>query len=134
MATQPRERASGVLTPLELEIMQVLWDGGASTVAEVQGRLKGELAYTTVQTMLNVLLRKKKVRRTAAGRAFSYEAAISRERAVSTTVSDLVARMFGGSSEALLMALVDTRQITPEQLERAAKLLQESEPDGEGGE
>ncbi|HWE46124.1 MAG TPA: BlaI/MecI/CopY family transcriptional regulator [Caulobacteraceae bacterium] len=138
MATQPRERASGVLTPLELEIMQVLWDGGASTVADVQGRLKGELAYTTVQTMLTVLLRKKKVRRTAVGRAFAYEPAITREGAVKSTVTDLVARMFGGSSEALLMALVDTRQITPEQLERAARLLQDSEKardkDGEGGE
>ena len=132
MATQPRERASGVLTPLELEIMQVLWDGGAFTVADVQVRLKGELAYTTVQTMLNVLLRKKKVRRKAVGRAFAYEPAISREGAISSTVSDLVARMFGGSSEALLMALVDTKQITPDQLARAAKLLEDSEKDGEG--
>ncbi len=134
MAAAPRERALGVLTPLELEIMQVLWDAGASTVAEVQGRLEGELAYTTVQTMLNVLLRKKKVRRTQVGRAFVYEPAVSREGAISSTVNDLVTRMFGGSSEALLMALVDTRQVTPEQLERASKLLSEADKkDGEGG-
>jgi BlaI family penicillinase repressor len=120
------------LTPLELEIMQVLWDVGASPVSEVQDRLEGELAYTTVQTMLNVLLRKKKVRRVRVGRAFVYEAALSRKGAVRSTVGDLVARMFGGSSEALLMALVDTRQVTPEQLARVSKLLNDAEQAGEG--
>jgi predicted transcriptional regulator len=116
-------RAAGVLTPLELEIMQVLWAAeNPCTVAAVQEELGGRLAYTTVQTMLNVLLRKKKVRRSALGRAFAYQAAVSRDRAVGAAVKDLVSRMFGGSGEALLMALVDTRQITPEALERAAKL------------
>jgi len=103
--------------------MQVLWDGGPGTVAAVQERLGSDLAYTTVQTMLNVLLRKKKVRRTQAGRAFSYQAAISREGAMGTAVKDMVSRMFGGSGEALLMALIDTQQITPEEIARAAKLL-----------
>ena len=128
MATSPRGKASGVLTPLELEIMQVLWDVGPSTVADVQARLGSDLAYTTVQTMLNVLLRKKKVRRTPVGRAFAYQPAISREGASQTAIDDLVSRMFGGSGEALLMALIDTRRITPEQIARASKLLN---PDGE---
>ena len=59
MSTQ--RKTEQALTPLELEIMQVLWAAGASTVSEVQPRLKAQLAYTTVQTMLNVLLRKNKV-------------------------------------------------------------------------
>ena len=63
-------RSGKLLTPMELEIMKVLWDGGAATVAEAQGRLGSELAHTTVQTMLNVLLRKRKVTRTLeAGRS-----------------------------------------------------------------
>ena len=101
-----------ILTPLELEIMQVLWDVGPCTVAEVQPRLKADLAYTTVQTMLNVLLRKSKVKRVQEGRAYRYRPAVSRERASGSALSDLVKRMFGGSSEALLMAMVDTRQIS----------------------
>jgi len=112
-----------VLTPLELQIMQVLWDAGPSPVAAVQEKLGSDLAYTTVQTMLNVLLRKKKVRRTQVGRAFAYEAAVSREGAVGAALKDLVSRMFGGSGEALLMALIDTRQVTPEQIARASKLV-----------
>ena len=55
MTRAPR-RSEEVLTPLELEIMQVLWDGGPATVGEVQARLGSGLAYATVQTMLSVLL------------------------------------------------------------------------------
>lgn len=116
--------ARDTLTPLELEIMQVLWDGEAATVAEVQARLGGRLAYTTVQTMLGVLLKKKKVRRNLAGRAYVYRPAISREGAAAGALSDLVSRMFGGSAEALLMSLVDARQIGPAELARASMLLE----------
>ena len=115
------------LTPLELEIMQVLWEVGPCTVAEVQPKLKGELAYTTVQTMLNVLLRKHKVKRVQEGRAYRYRPAVSRERASGNALSDLVKRMFGGSSEALLMAMVDTRQISAEELARVAQKLAAAE-------
>jgi predicted transcriptional regulator len=115
------------LTPLELEIMQVLWDVGPCTVAEVQPKLKADLAYTTVQTMLNVLLRKNKVKRVQEGRAYRYRPAVSRERASGSALSDLVKRMFGGSSEALLMAMVDTRQISAEELARVAQKLAAAE-------
>src|ERR1700742_390037 len=101
-----QRKGGSALTPLELEIMQVLWESGASTVGEVQPKLKAELAYTTVQTMLNVLLRKKKVARVQEGRAFRYRAVVSRERAMGSALNDLVKRMFGGSGEALLMAMV----------------------------
>ena len=123
MALASRTKAAGVLTPLELQIMQVLWDAGPGPVSVVQERLGGDLAYTTVQTMLNVLLRKKKVRRTQVGRAFTYEAAVTRDRASGAALKDLVSRMFGGSGEALLMALIDTNQITPEQVARASRLV-----------
>ncbi len=111
------------LTPLELEIMQVLWEQGASTAAEVQPKLKGDLAYTTVQTMLTVLLKKDKVTREPEGRAHRYRAAVSKDRATGGALKDMVKRMFGGSPEALLMALVDTRQISAEQLTRIAEKL-----------
>lgn len=114
------------LTPLELEIMQSLWEAGPSTVGEVQPRLRGELAYTTVQTMLNVLWRKKKVRRVLEGRAFRYAPVVSRERATGGALRDLVSRMFGGSSEALLMAMVDTRQISAEELAKLAEKLKKT--------
>ena len=123
-------RTNEGLTPLELEIMQVLWstDGEAGcTVSDVQPKLRAELAYTTVQTMLNVLLRKGKVVREQDGRAFRYRAAVSRQRASGGALQDLLRRMFGGSPEAMLMAMVDSQQITAEELERVAKRLAEAE-------
>lgn len=127
-------KESKTLTRLELEIMQVLWERGACTVTDVQHALKAELAYTTVQTMLNVLWRKSKVKRAEEGRAFRYEAVVSRERARGSAVHDLVSRMFGGSSEALLMAMVDTRQISPEDLARVAEKVKRQGDGGKQGE
>jgi BlaI family transcriptional regulator, penicillinase repressor len=115
------------LTPLELEIMQLLWSQGPSTAAEVVPLMSGEPAYNTVQTMLQVLLRKGKVKRVAEGRAYRYKAAVSRERAAGSAISDLVKRMFGGSAEAMLLAMVDSGQVGAEDLARARKALQAAE-------
>jgi BlaI family penicillinase repressor len=124
VAGRARSRSNNILTPLELQIMNVLWEVGPCTVADVQSRLTSDLAYNTVQTMLGVLVRKHRVRRTRTeGRAFLYHATVSRERAIGTALTDIVTRMFGGSSEALLLALINTRQITREDIERAAELL-----------
>ena len=76
------------LTPLELQIMRVLWDCGPSNVQSVQEKLAGSsrLAYTTVQTMLNVLHRKGKVRRRLRGRAYEYAPVLTREKAASNAI------------------------------------------------
>ena len=121
-----RRTENQTLTPLELQIMQVLWEAGASTVAEVQSHLQADLAYTTVQTMLNVLWRKHKVKRVPEGRAYRYEPVVTRERATGGALHDLVSRMFGGSSEALLMAMVDTQQISADDLARLAEKLKKN--------
>jgi BlaI family transcriptional regulator, penicillinase repressor len=127
VAKSSTKQAGGTLTRLELEIMQVLWDCGPSTIAEVQAKLGSKRAYTTVQTMLTILLKKGKVERTEEGRRHRYAPLVSRERAVRTAVHDLVTRLFGGSAEALLMAMVDTRQITADEIARAAELLTKRE-------
>ncbi len=115
------------LTPLELQIMQILWQDGPATVNEVRPKLKAALAYTTVQTMLNVLLRKGKVKRVQEGRAFRYRAVVDQKRATGSAVQDLVRRMFGGSPEALLMAMVESRQIGPKELERLNRMIAAAE-------
>jgi len=117
------------LTRLELRIMKVLWDSGPSNVQAVQGKLVGstKLAYTTVQTMLNVLHRKGRVKRTLRGRAFEYEALITRDRAVSQAIRDTIDRLFGGSVEGLLMSLVKSKQLDPKKLEKLSALLKEQQ-------
>jgi len=122
-----RKKDSQVLTPLELQIMQVLWQSGAANVQAVQEKLGGNLAYTTVQTMLNVLQRKGKVERTLQGRAYEYRAVVSKEKALSHAVGDLVDRMFGGSAEDLVMSLMKSRQIKPERLAELSRKLKKME-------
>jgi len=118
-----RKKGSDSLTPLELQIMQVLWSEGPSNVLHVKKSLlpNTELAYNTVQTMLNILHRKGRVRRTLEGRAYVYCTVASRETVLGQAVRDLVERMFGGSSEELVMSLVKSRQVD---LERIADLGQ----------
>ena len=124
-----RRKGSNTLTPLELKIMQVLWSEGPSNVVDVQQRLKpqDDLAYNTVQTMLNVLHRKGRVRRTLAGRAFVYRAAASREKVLGQALRDFVQRAFGGSPEALVMSLVKTRQVDLERIAALSRKLEEDE-------
>ena len=116
------------LTPVELEIMKVLWDGGPASVQEVQQRLKDirPMAYTSVQTMLNILVRKRKAKRVMADRAYRYRAAVTREKALGTSLRDIIDRMFGGSAEALVLNLVETRQLEPETLRRLNELVAET--------
>ena len=125
-------RKTQTLTPLELEIMKVLWEIGSGNVQSVVDALPGErLAYTTVQTMLNLLQTKGKVKRALKDRAFIYKPTQSRTQAVGQTMKDLIDRMFGGSPEALVMGLLETRQLTPELLERVQKKLAEAKKDAE---
>src|SRR5437899_13047200 len=120
MARRKTER----LTPLELEIMHVLWDTGPANVQTVQQHLKRELAYTTVQTMLNILHRKGKVKRTLKDRAYIYKPVVSRSQVLGQHVSDVVERLFGGSAESLVMSLIETKHLTPKKLARLNRLLE----------
>jgi BlaI family transcriptional regulator, penicillinase repressor len=119
-------RKSKRLTPLELEIMDVLWETAPANVQMVQQRLKRDLAYTTVQTMLNILQRKGKVKRTLKDRAYFYRPVVSRNHVTRQHITDLVDRLFGGSAESLVMSLVETKHLTPKKLARLQKLLEES--------
>jgi BlaI family transcriptional regulator, penicillinase repressor len=130
-----RKRVVRPLTPLELEIMKVLWDLGSANVQAVQAKLPGEpkLAYTTVQTMLNVLHRKGKVKRALKGRAYEYTPLVSRQKAIRATLHDLIDRLFGGSAEGLVMSLVESRHLTPEKLARLNRLIEQSQREGKEG-
>ena len=123
------KKNSDRLTPLELEIMNILWDIGAAPVSAVQERLAAtrELAYTTVQTMLNILCRKGKLKRVLVERAYHYRPAVTRRKAVGQAVRELVQRAFDGSAEALVMTLVESKQLSPEALQRLQKIVEEQD-------
>jgi predicted transcriptional regulator len=113
-----RRKGTSSLTPLEIQIMQVLWRDGPSSVQHVQENLPADsdFAYNTVQTMLNVLQRKNRAKRTLKGRAYVYRAVVTKDTALRQAVRELVERMFGGSSEELVMSLIKSRQVDPERI------------------
>src|ERR1700751_3859177 len=125
-----------VLTPLERRIMRVLWDGGAGNVQKVLQGLTGEpqLAYTTVQTTLNVLHRKGKVKRKLVGRAFEYSAIVSQEAADSHAVKDVLQRVFRGSVDDLLLCLVRSKHLNVQKLAAIQAKLEAAGDDEEESE
>ena len=128
-----RPHAAQQLTPLELEIMNVLWETGPANVQTVQARMQGrELAYTTVQTMLNILHRKGKVKRQLKDRAYLYRPVLSRQKAVSHAVGEMLDRFFGGSADRLVLNLVEARRLTPEKLAQIQKLVEGAKEEAHG--
>ena len=112
-------------TDRELDVMDVLWERGAATVAEVQAALEDELAYTTVLTMLRTLEEKGRVAHEEVGRAYRYYPLVERSEAGASAVKRLLRKLFRGSPEQLLTHLVAQRGLTKEQLERMRGLLDE---------
>jgi BlaI family transcriptional regulator, penicillinase repressor len=112
-------------TDRELDVMDVLWERGPSTVAEVQTALVDELAYTTVLTMLRTLEEKGHVAHEEEGRAYRYYPLVARSEAGASAVKRLLRKLFRGSPEMMLTHLVSERGLTKEQLELMRRLLDE---------
>ena len=109
----------------ELDIMQVLWQSGSATVADVHQSLQNkrdDIAYTTVQTMLNRLEAKGLVRRDDSDRAHRYLPVLKEPAVVNRAIQKLAERFFSGSVEALATRLVE-KDLSLEQLQHIQKLI-----------
>jgi predicted transcriptional regulator len=117
------------LTEAELRLMDVIWDKGRATVAEVAEGLPKELdlAYNTVLTTLRILEDKGYLKHSKSkeGRAFIYRAVVSREQASRSAVRHLLRRFFGNSAEALVLNLLEDEKLGEEELTRVRELLKE---------
>ena len=116
------------LTTRELEVMQVFWDEGERTVAEVQKRLAKSgrrLAYTTVATLVKILLEKKYICQTNESRPFTYEPIRSFEEVSGNMVGDLIRRVFGGSREQLLIRMLEQKKLTKKERQTLQEILKE---------
>ena len=110
-------------TDRELDIMQVLWDRGPSTVAEVREGLADALAYNTVLTMLRILEEKGHVTRDTTSRAHTYVPAVARDEAGEGALRRVASPLFRGSPEALLVKLVDQEEVDASDLRRMREIL-----------
>jgi BlaI family transcriptional regulator, penicillinase repressor len=120
--------ASTRLTKLELQIMEAFWTRGACSVREVQEAFpeSSRPAYTTVQTTIYRLERKKALRCVKRiSNANIFEAAISRSDAQRRLIDELLA-LLGGRGKLVMAHLVETGEITLDDVKEAEKALRKS--------
>ncbi|WP_211485216.1 BlaI/MecI/CopY family transcriptional regulator [Corallococcus exiguus] len=121
----PSVEESKPLTPVELELMQLVWKLGEVSVADVLAALPPErkLAYTSVSTVLRILEQKGVVQSRKEGRGHLYSARLSREAYEAQSVRYLVATVFDGTPSSLVARLVEAVPLSPEEVEQIRKLL-----------
>jgi BlaI family transcriptional regulator, penicillinase repressor len=117
------------LTRLEMQVMDALWTNGPASVREIQESfpLKNRPAYTTVQTLVYRLEAKQAIRRVKKiGNAHIFEAAITRAGAEHRLIDELL-RLFGGKPQPVMARLIETGQLTLDDVKEAEQLLRELE-------
>jgi len=114
-------------TPRELEILKVLWEKGPSSVKTVHKHLvqtqDDDLAYNTVQTLLRIMETKKSlVEHHLEGRTFIYTPRFSRDESTARFLD----RVFDGAAAQMVMSLLRSERISPDELERMHKMIAEA--------
>ena len=116
------------LTKLELQIMEALWSAGAISIREIQEAFpeRNRPAYTTIQTTVYRMEKKKLVRRVRKiGNAHIFEAAVTRQAAQRRLVDDLLS-LFGGRIQPVMAHLVESGQLTMADVREAEKALRKA--------
>lgn len=129
-----RKRTAAATTPrptdAELEILNVLWQRGASTVRDVHQAItqtRPAMGYTTVLKLMQIMAEKNLVRRDESQRAHVYEAQLAREETQQQLIGHLLERAFEGSATKLVMQALSAKQTSAEELTTIREMLDEFE-------
>jgi BlaI family transcriptional regulator, penicillinase repressor len=117
------------LTPQELEIMKLIWEREVATVRDIYEALleRRKIAYTTVMTMMNTLETKRYLKKRREDRAFLYRPTRPKSQVISGMIREFIDRVFNGSAEPLLVQLVKDERLSPEEVEKIARLARTPE-------
>lgn len=118
------------LSPAEWEIMDAIWNlGGAPSVREVLDHLfpAGEKAYTTVQTLMTILVKKGFLETRKIGLVNFFTPKVTRAEIVTVETRDMVSRLFRGSVPSLASHLLETDSFSLQELAEIKKLLEKKE-------
>jgi predicted transcriptional regulator len=122
-----RKQEKTLLTEVELEFMNVVWETGGGTVRDILAQLNKvqERAYTSVATVLKIMEQKGFLTSERAERALVYRPAIPKADYQKTTLKNLSSKLFNDTPAALVARLVDDEDVTNEMLEEMRALLDE---------
>jgi BlaI family penicillinase repressor len=114
-------------TELELEILKILWRTSGATAREVQDALRParQLATTSVVTVLNIMTRKRYLRRRKAGACFRFEPSVTERATARRMLGDLVKRAFRGSRASALLGLLEDGDLDRQELDLLRKLVEQ---------
>ena len=115
------------LTRLEIQLMETVWARGEASIREMQEALPEATrpGYTSIQTMVYRLEAKKVLRRVRkVGNFHMFAATVTRESVQHRLVDDLLA-VFGGQSRPVVARLIETGNLTLDDLEYAEQTLKE---------
>jgi predicted transcriptional regulator len=120
---------SDTLTGQELEIMKAIWPRGQATVRDVYDELRARrhIAYTTVQTMMNVLENKGHLKKQAGERAHVYVPVRAQQVVVRSMVREFVNRVLDGSARPLLVHLLKEKGLSERERRELQRLLDEED-------
>lgn len=116
-------------TDAELEILEVLWSNGPSTVRQVHGAIRGRrrAGYTTILKLMQIMADKGLVDRDTKQRSHVYRAKRKAEQTQRQLVKDLVGRAFGGSANRLVLQALQVQKISMEEINAIRELLDDLE-------
>jgi BlaI family penicillinase repressor len=124
-----------VLGAAEFEVLKALWQVGPATVREVLNELHARgrhVAYTTVQTLLTRLEQKRYVTSDKRDLAHVFRARVSRDRVTRSRLKNLVSQLYDGAAGPLVLQLVRTERLTPEEIEELQKLIERLDVEPQG--
>ena len=113
-------------TELELEILKILWSHGPCSGRRLRDELAAErdLTYQSVMTILDIMEDKGYVRRKKVAGSFEYRAKITQQATSKNMMQDLVARLFGGSSRAAMLNLLETSDLNDSEIALLRQIVQ----------
>lgn len=126
-----KENDPGQLTQAQREIMEIVWERGEVTVSEVRDALaeQRDVARNTVQTMMVRLEERDWLKHREAKRTFFYSANRPRKASLGAKVSQMVDRLFAGSPEEMVTALLEYRGLSADEAKRIRGMIQKAEQD-----
>ncbi|MGR3761764.1 BlaI/MecI/CopY family transcriptional regulator [Roseobacteraceae bacterium NS-SX3] len=132
-AQMRKKQDKSLLTEVELEFMNVVWETGGGTVRDILAELNKvqERAYTSVATVLKIMEQKGFLSSERADRSLVYRPAVPKAEYQKTSLKNLSSKLFNGAPAALVARLVDDEDVTDDMLEEMRALLNERLGDNE---
>ena len=118
-------------TAAELEVMQILWQHGEMKPAEIQKRFPRKIKNPALRSVLSILFEKGHVTRHLQGKAYFYKVTTKQRHAFRRMLRELVDTFCSGSTEALLLNLIKSEELSEDDLLELKRLADEGASRGE---